>query len=168
MLNISSPWVTYYRKLEALFGEDPDIMVDFEYDENESPVVKLYVTGADKAEALAKILPVERTFGNVTVNTIIVPSNREETKADVFVKAFTGNPAFSYGVTVDNPFVHGVGYVVFRNKVVQFFNDDISDVNGFETTLYENIADDVFGDNAGVFFCTDTPSNTGVPVSMVV
>ena len=46
-------------------------------------------------------------------------------------------------------------YAVFQSKVVQFFNDDMSDINGNCTTLYQEIAKDVFSGRAeGVFFCT--------------
>ena len=31
-VKLSSPWVLYYRKLEALFGNDPDIEVEFDAD----------------------------------------------------------------------------------------------------------------------------------------
>ena len=45
-------------------------------------------------------------------------------------------------------------YVVLKKEVVQFFNDNLNDIHGLETTLYQTIAKDVF-DGTGVFFCTD-------------
>lgn len=57
-------------------------------------------------------------------------------------------------------------YVVFKNCVVQFFNDNLNDPHGVVSTLYENIADEIFKDiqfpNDGVAFCTDIERNLGV------
>ena len=45
-VKLSAPWVTFYRELEALFGEDPDVTV--KYDEKKN-VVELYVENEKKA-----------------------------------------------------------------------------------------------------------------------
>ena len=52
-------------------------------------------------------------------------------------------------------------YVVFTNKVVQFFNDNLNDIYGNVTTLYQEIASDVFDIESGVFFCTDFKKEVG-------
>jgi len=52
-------------------------------------------------------------------------------------------------------FNNPVDYVVFRNEVVQFFNDEMGDPNGLKSTLYQDIAKDVFADKDGIFFCTE-------------
>ena len=153
-LNLSTPWVTFYREIEALLGGDPDINVVWD---EENKRVKLYVEDADKAEALDTLLPREKTFGNVTVKVSVLPANEEEeSKASLFRRAFEGNPAFAFEKTVETALTNPVSYVVFKKEVVQFWNDDLSDVNGNCSTLYEEIARDVFDDNAGIFFCTDT------------
>lgn len=152
-LKLSSPWVTLYHEVDALFGSDPDVTV--KYDETaEGKYIKLYVEGQTKADAIAAIIPDKKEFGNVTVNLVVVPSN-EGRQIDKFRCAFEGNPAVSYVRTVQSPYVPPVDFVVFRNKVVQFYNDEICDINGNKTTLYQDIAKDIF-DDAGVFFCTDT------------
>ena len=55
-------------------------------------------------------------------------------------------------------------YVVFENKVVQFFNDDLSDIHGNKSTLYQEIAKDIFGDCDNIYFCTDTKEEIGKPL----
>ena len=56
-------------------------------------------------------------------------------------------------------------YVIFANKVVQYFNDSLSDAHGVCSTLYQDIARDVFGDDCGVYFCTDLEEkSTGAPL----
>jgi hypothetical protein len=153
-VKLSSPWMTYFNKYKALFGDDPEINVTFD---DAKKTIKLYVNGDDKAEALSKILPSEKVFGNVVIKISVVPSNAlNVSKIDVFQKAFEGNPALSYIKSVKNG-LYDASYVVFSNKVVQFFNDELSDVNGFCSTLYQDIAKDIFEDTNGVFFCTDVP-----------
>ena len=71
-LKLSAPWVVYYREIEALFGADPEITITID-EENYS--VKLYVNNDEKAEALDKLLPTERIYGNVTVRTAVIPGN---------------------------------------------------------------------------------------------
>ena len=49
--------------------------------------------------------------------------------------------------------------MVFEKAVIQFFNDDITDINGVESTLYQNVAKEIFEDDVktgSIFFCTDT------------
>ena len=46
-VNLSSPWVIYYRKLESFFELDPDVEVILE--EEYQPVIRLYVDNARKA-----------------------------------------------------------------------------------------------------------------------
>ena len=153
-LKLSSPWVNFYREIQALFKDDPKIKIDYSEDDK---VIKLFVEGEEKAEALMKLLPTERTFGNVTLRIQVVPANDAAVpRVELFQKAFEGNPVFSYAKVVEPaPFVFGASYVVFKNKVVQYFNDDLSDVNGLRSTLYQDIAEDVFGVYDGVYFSTE-------------
>ena len=93
-LNISSPWVIFCKEVDALFKNDPDVMVDYN---GEGTRVVVRVEGAEKADALSKLLPRSRTFGNVTVRVEVIPANMvEENKVDLFRKAFEGNPAMSF------------------------------------------------------------------------
>ena len=68
-LKLAAPWTIYYEEIKALFSSDPDIQISIDDDEK---VVKLYVTGTEKAEALEKLLPAEKVFGNITVRTEVV------------------------------------------------------------------------------------------------
>lgn len=154
-VGLSSPWVTFGRKMEALFGPDPEIKVEFD---NEAPAVKLYVDNEEKADALSKLLPTEKTFGNVILNIIIIPANKNsvvDPKVAVFKTAFKGNPVLKDVVSVDAMAFRSVTYAIFKNEVVQFFNDDLSDINGNCSTLYQTIARDIFGlAVADINFCT--------------
>lgn len=159
-LKISAPWVTFYNEMEAFFKEDPEVHVV--YDE-ETYAVELYVDNAAKASALEQVLVKEKTFGNITQTVTVIPANSmgAPTKEFLFKNALDRNPALSYIQTVNGIFMNGLTYVVFINKVVQYWNDDIGDVNGLCSTLYQDIAADIFKDRPGVFFCTDVPTEGG-------
>ena len=148
----SSPWISFARKLYMLFGQDPDINIIYD---NDDPEIKLYVNNNLKANALEKKLPTSVDFGNVSLKITVIPNNKEENNIDIFKDIFTGNPIFK-GITVDdNPMAPGFTHVIFENKVVQFFDDQLNDPNGFESTLYEDIARKVFDNTEGVFFNTE-------------
>ena len=149
-IGLSSPWVVFYRKVEALFKDDPEIKIVYDEQNRE---IALYVDNDVKARALQELLPVSRTFGNVTIYLTVYPANAEASDGlSIFKAAFEGNPAFKYVTT--SPKI-AVQYVVFENKVVQFFNDSLSDAHGICSTLYQDIAKDIFGTDCGVYFCTD-------------
>ena len=160
-VGLSAPWINYYREIEAMFKDDPEVKILYDEDANE---IRLYVDNTIKADALSELLPVEKTFGAVTIRTTIIPSNTavSNSRVNLIEAAFKGNPALSYVQTIHGLFTNDLNYVVFKNKVVQYFNDDLSDVNGFKSTLYQDIAKDIFGEQENVFFCTDVPNASGV------
>lgn len=157
-MKLSPPWVKFYKEFEALFKDDPGIKMVFEEPDAESDgyKIKLFVEGGNKAEALTELLPTEKQFGNVTIYIEVVPANlNKENVVQLYRAAFEGNPAFAYAEAVTGISVPNFNYVVFEPEVVQFFNDDLGDINGYCTTLYQEIAKDVFKEQPGVYFCTD-------------
>ena len=150
-LDLSSPWVIYYQQINAMFDKDPEVNVVF--DEN-IPEVKLYVDNQEKADALTKLLPTEKDFGSVCLLIKVIPANKLESNADLFRKAFKGNEAVSFIHTVSNVFSNDITYVVFKKEVVQYFADDIGTINGVHSTLYQDIAKEIFENQKGIYFCT--------------
>ena len=159
-MKLSPPWCIFYREVQALFAEDPDIHVVYDEDAN---IIKLYVENdAEKADILAKLLPTKKMFGRVGVDVQVIPADGskpttdlpENVDAAMFEKAFKGNSALAYAKTFKNLFGFVVTYVVFEPDVIQFYTDDISDIHGLKSTLYEDIARDVF-EGVPVNFCTD-------------
>lgn len=153
-VKLSPPWDTYYQEVNELFKDDP--YVNILYDEDEKRI-KLYVSDASKADALTQILPEKKEFGGVTLYIEVVPPNKAFTSSDedLFSRAFDCNKAFAYVKTVSFPFMSGgFTYVVFKNKVVQYYTDNLGDIDGFTSTLYENIARDVLDEINGVYYCT--------------
>lgn len=153
-MKLATPWSTYFSEVEALFAKDPQVGVEYV----DNPLaVNIYVTDHEKAYALTKILPTEKKFGNVTMKVTVVPTNfNNEYTESLFRKAFKGNPAFKDVVTVSGDFTFNATYVVFAGDVVQFYNDELNDLNGMKTMLYQDVARDVFEDNGlAVFYCTE-------------
>ena len=152
-IKMVSPWIGYYKEIESLFQEDSTVKVKYDDSKN---TIKLYVEDEEKADALAQLLPNRKVFGNITVNIDVIPANKVETpKIDLFRKAFDGNGAVAYIETVDNVSSNAFHFVVFQPEIVQYYNDDLSDINGLRSTLYQDIAKEIFGEREGIYFCTD-------------
>ena len=155
-LNLSSPWVIFYRKVNELFKEDPEVHVVFDQDSN---TIKLYVDNDEKYDALTQLLPTEKVFGNITLKIQVVPANTQEvndkSKLELFKKAFKDNPVFVDTVSTEGDLGFHADYILFAKKVVQFYSDDLSDPHGATSTLYQELAKEVFGTDTGVYFCTD-------------
>lgn len=171
-LKISPPWVTYVNELNALFKYDPDVSVEYD---NDNTQVKIYVEDTPKAAALECLLPYVKEFGNVDLTITVVPANEDAydmTNIDLvpveklFEIAFIGNPIYSFQHTVSGIFSNKLTYIVFKNQVVQFFNDNLNDIYGNISTLYQEIASDVFDmeEIDGILFCTDVVKKVGKPL----
>ena len=153
-LNLYAPWVIYYRELEALFGADPAISITYD---NDNRIVKLFVTGEEKAEALSQLLPTEKAFGNVTLKIMVIPANalKAADEFSLFQKAFEGNPAVAYTQSIPGLYTNILNFIVFKPEVVQYHDDSMGDINCLCTTLHQDIAKRIFGERSGIFFCTD-------------
>lgn len=152
-LTLVSPWVNFYKEIEALFGRDPEIRVEID---DVDKKVTLYVSNGDKAEALSILLPDTKTFGNIEVRIEVInendPDNWDLLKN--YEMAFKGNPAFDSVKESVTPF-GTFRYVIFARVVVQYRNDDIGDANQIRSTLCQEIAKDIFEETGGIRFCTE-------------
>ena len=155
---LSPPWVTYYKELNKFFEGDPEVKVIYDDTEDEI-VIKILVDNTDKADALSMILKPSVDFGNVHVNIDVCPPNNSgKTMSELMKIALKGNSSCVKIQTVTDVFGNKINYAVFNKEVAQFFNDDISDPNGFKTMLYSQIAEDIFKEHGGVFFSTASES----------
>ena len=152
----SAPWVTYYREVNELFKKDNGVLVLFD---EENLELKLCVKDQTKANAIQYLMPIQKEFGNVILKINVIPANGKELRGvntsnilTIACDAFRDNDAV-YMVT-DVRAMFDLVYVIFRKEVVQYFDDNIGDINGNCSTLYEVIARDVFND-VGIKYCTD-------------
>ena len=172
-LKLSPPWVIFYQQIKALFEKDPQIKIV--YDEDEQKIV-LFVDNANKADALTRLLPTEKNFGAVTLKINVIPSNSEgvvntlcnqysNDLATIYQRAFNKNPILDYIKVISGIFTNNLTYIVFKKEVVQYYNDSLSDIHGCCSTLYENLAREVFVEQEGVFFCTNTSDSKEEPIT---
>lgn len=152
-LKLSAPWDIYVAEVKELFKKDPEVHVVYDEDGNK---VKLLVDNIDKADALSKIMPQTKVFGNVTLTIEVVPANPDnECEIDTYTRAFKGNPVFSEIISLTTPAGLPIHWVVFSSKVAQFYTDDISRPYGITSKLFEDVARDVF-EPEEVRFSTET------------
>lgn len=158
-IKLAPPWVTYVNELKAMFENDS--YTHIEYDDSEADNVRIYVNDQAKAEALSQLLPTVKAFGDFILKIFVIPANFKELSGENLIRtAFKGNPVLDTVMVLPTPF-GDMTYGVFAKKVVQFQNDDMSDPNGIESTLYENIAKDIFESKPNTFWCT---SNRDIPL----
>ena len=161
-LNMSPPWVLYYKKLNALFEEDEDIMIIYDEDETE---VKVYCTDENKSQALSFLLPTTVSCGSVELKVTVIPANTNnnvlkgfnttisDPEAAIFILFGKGNNYVEEVKVVPTPFGNFT-YVIFTREVIQYFEDNLADFYGNRSTLCEIIAKEIFNNIEGVFFCT--------------
>ena len=149
-LGLSSPWTIFYREVDALFKNDNGVHVIFDEENRE---IKLYVEDGKKAAALTELLPAEKKFGRVTIKITVIPANGIADGWDL-EDLFAGNDAVEFVQTAAKLPGLDIEYVVFRKEVVQYYTDNLMDYNGLKSTLYEDVARDVFGSLPGVSFST--------------
>lgn len=168
-LKLSPPWIIHIHMLEALFDGDPEIAFNVA---GNDPSVTIACNNGDKVAALLQTIRSSIDFGNVTLEIYIdgTPSNRIfKTKKELFETLFSKNPAFAYAVcpAEEGATWFDMTYVVFKNCVVQFFADNLNDCHGIISTLYQEIAEEVFKGEAcrGVYFNTDVEhGKLGMPL----
>lgn len=151
-LKLSPPWVEFANEVKALFAGDKEVTVIYD---DEEKVISLYVDNAQKAEALTELLPETKEFGGVTVKVTVIPANglTGAPVQEVWQTAFAGNPNFSGVKFIQIP-LGNFTYIIWQPSVVQFFNDNLGDVNGNKTMLVEDVAKDVFQPQVGVYHCS--------------
>jgi len=172
-INLVAPWDEYYNEMIAFFAEDPDVTILYE---SEAKNIKVLVQDPAKAEALMYLLNSEVDFGGVTLLITVVPANEvisdikkcfsnannEEDYTTLYKRSLIDNDLFAYTKTIENMMGFNAVFVVFKKKVVQYYSDNLGDLNGMKSTLAENIARDIFVPHNGVFFCTDVKDVIGV------
>lgn len=162
-LKLAPPWITYVSEVEQMFKYDKQVHVVYDNDEL---TLKLYVDELNKADALEQLLPEEMVFGNVTLKISIIPANTVRVtrtdKEGIFEYAFFNNPVLSFIRTVQGVFANNLTYVVFAKRVVQYYNDNLGDIYGQRSTLYETIAKNIFLPQEGVYYCTDARDVDGL------
>lgn len=151
---LSPPQYTLWRKLAYSIGTDPEIFVRDPYERNNITIIEVVVENGNRAPAIAGVLNEEYKFGGIQVRVkVIGPAGKPVASPDVT------QPGFSVRQMVEtalfaNPYFHEVIpgrrpgepdqvlTAVFYPKVIQLWNDDLSDYYGYA----HYVAEDVFAE----------------------
>lgn len=155
---LTPPWYIYQKQVKALFEHDPQIIVGEIYQQENGTdyAFDIEVRSHEKYLALDRLLIRFKLFGNIalTINLFDEENADGDAAIDVCRVLFNGNPIVeSVEDIVDLAGAHH-GFVVFAPRVIQYYADDLRDINGNETTLAQDIAREMFKDMDGVNFCT--------------
>jgi hypothetical protein len=153
-VQLSPPWVTYQNELKYSIGQDPSVIVGPLIPAFGNYIIPVTVIGDEKAIALATLLKNPVEFWNVCVNVVVINGNQEIVNplpcplcplvvADLVQSALCGNPYFIEVVVKQQmPGDSNAVYPVFNPEVIQFFNDDISNLcNNFTAVAASVFAD---------------------------
>lgn len=157
---LETPWNTFQKQVNALFEQDDDIIVnDIEPSDREDVnyVMSIEVRDHEKFLALDRVIPKVKRFGNILLEIQIFDEENTllSSGIDIYKTIFKGNPIVDEVHEALDLYGISHGFVIFKPEVVQFFDDDISDINGNWNGLAEDIAREVFEDDmSGVHFCT--------------
>ena len=149
---LSPPWYTFFNFLKHSVGEDRCVEVlEMRELSGGKFLIEVDVKDRDRATAMATILLPHKNFGNIDVCVEVShcgravrpgePPRNAHGLARLFEEAFCTNCYFERAESVRVPGGTWV-FPVFAKTVIQFFNDDISD-------LYSNfngVAADVFAE----------------------
>lgn len=161
IFNLSPPWYTYHKKVQALFKDDPQVTVrNMGSTDSGNYGFMILISDKKKADAVKAILKNKIEMGNVTVTITILGPDEDDIvgsadKDDIstYEAAFSGNPIFSRTVS-ETIFGFSAKYCVFNCEVIQFWCDDVSDFYGNYNGLAEDIAREVLNETT-VWFCTE-------------
>ncbi|MBD3922510.1 hypothetical protein H8B09_27400 [Paenibacillus sp. PR3] len=152
-VHLSPPQLEYFNLIKHSVGNDPLVTVEpLEQLPSGDFLIALRVRGLRKARALATLLVASVAVGAVrlhvkvrtTGGTLVKPIRRTFTPAQIvglYQTALRTNKLF-LSVKVVRFFGKAAIYPVFRARIIQFFNDDLSDFY----RNYNNVAAFVFRD----------------------
>ena len=162
LLRLSPPWYTFFNYIKHSIGADRYVdVLDMKELSNTRYLIQVDVKVKKKAAALAAILVTHRQFGNINVCVEVMHNGQvvkpvEQTHnvcslISVLEAALETNDYFEFA-KFEKIFSAAVIFPVFKKAVIQFFNDDLSDLynnfNGVAANVFEEVIkspiDDVF------------------------
>ncbi len=141
LVKLSPPEYTLWNKYKAVFGADPQVTVKDLITATPSEfIVPIIVDDKAKGEALRTIILPETTLGNFHIRTNVTNS-KEVSWATITIKdakhlavittaAMKGNPLFVEAKEIPSKLLgqRPCMGLITTQSIIQFFNDDISDV----------------------------------------
>lgn len=137
---LSPPEFTYFNELKYSVGNDPGVSVNtlIELPLDTGFLILVHVKNRKKAQALATILNLLKQIGPIHIFVVVIygghviePIEEPLTPKEIqqlYITALETNRYFKFAeIAQFSPDTDSV-YPVFSKSVIQFFNDDISDL----------------------------------------
>ena len=161
-MNLQAPWYEFQNKVAALFKNDPDISVgeirECGANEDTDYAFDIEVRKHEKFEALNRMIPSVKEFGNITLGIQLFDEENTTKKDDIaaICKAmFADNPIVDDVRVVTDQFGVQQVYVMFKAEVIQYYRDEFTDYNGLWSGLAQDIAKEIIDNSLGnLHFCT--------------
>ena len=115
------------------------------------------IKSVKKIAALEKVIKNVFNLGNVTLTVNFVHEREDEdVTAQDFIDAFEGNSNFVTVEETSKGLFQNLVYVIFAKEILQFFNDDLSDIYGNANLIVADAANDVCNKSKEkeMYFCT--------------
>ncbi|MFJ9498166.1 hypothetical protein [Brevibacillus centrosporus] len=138
-IRLSPPEFTYFNEIKFSIGNDPLVQVEpLRQLAGGDFLITIRVQGLQKARALATLIVQTKQIGNLRIQVRVVTSEGNRVQpitralspreiAALYQIAFRTNRLFNFAVSRASLSFTAV-YPVFKAQVIQFFNDDISDL----------------------------------------
>ncbi|MCL2446093.1 MAG: hypothetical protein FWD06_04950 [Oscillospiraceae bacterium] len=153
LIGLSPPWYTFFNMVKYSIGNDQCVNVlDMQEISEQSFLIPIDVDCCDKARALATIVVSYKKFGNINVyvevlhhGNVVQPGAAPkglESLVKLYQQALETNRCFQC-VEFRKIFDSVLLFPVFERTVIQFFNDDLSDLynnfNGIAANVFAEV-----------------------------
>lgn len=168
-IGLAPPEVTYYKEIQNSIGQDPLLRVGSLHEMSPGVFkVTIHVRGTRKAQALATLLVLNKSLDNALVKVRVKVSGGNRVEAiqgnlspeeikNLYHTAFHTNRLFKFAA-LQEIFAKVYVFPVFKHRIIQFANDNLSDYY----LNYNNVAAFVFQDvllgqidDTGIQFSTE-------------
>ena len=153
LVGLTPPWYTFFNFLKHSIGRTKCVQVlEMKELSDSNYLIQVDVKNQDKAFALATILLPFKNFGNINVRVevlhfgqVVAPEDQILDVSElirIFEEALDTNCYFKYVEFVKMLDLYII-FPVFKKEVIQFFNDDLSDLyrnyNGVAASVFAEV-----------------------------
>lgn len=174
-VKLSPPWFTFANEVKYTYGMSPYVKVKDLVQVGNGYELRIYVCDDTVAHALRQVLPLIKDFGGVIVNIIVYNSLNipvpvkitpytPQTLARTLCNALHENPLFVGTILTEGKLtpqqigILGDVVVIIKKRVVQFYDDNISDIcsnyNQVAATTFADVSNLSYPVNLNITFST--------------